>query len=106
MARAGECIARLALAVAPHSRKVLVFAKPYRAYLLALVLMGALVAVFDVSFPLITGSLIDHLQRHEQSPAANPRIAGVRSDQSDYGRDPRPWRRWSKRRRNSAPEWH
>ncbi len=47
-------------------RKVLAFARPYKQKLLALSLMGALVAVFDVSLPLITSSIIDSLQRYEQ----------------------------------------
>ena len=54
-------------------RKILVFARPYRKLLIALASMGGLVAVFDVSFPLITGSIIDHLKLHETS-GANPRI--------------------------------
>src|SRR5689334_2882436 len=50
-------------------RKVLAFARPYRGLLIGLALMGALVAVFDVAFPLITGSLIDGLERHERTGA-------------------------------------
>jgi ATP-binding cassette subfamily B protein len=54
-------------------RKVLVFARPYRNYLLGLAGMGALVAFFDVAFPLITGALIDGLYRHAAT-GANPHI--------------------------------
>src|SRR4051812_33717396 len=54
-------------------RKVLVFARPYRGYLLGLAGMGALVAMFDAAFPLITGSLIDGLYRHSNT-GANPHI--------------------------------
>lgn len=48
-------------------RKVLVFARPYNKKLLALSLMGALLAVFDVSLPLITSSIIDSLREYEQT---------------------------------------
>ncbi|HEY7090462.1 MAG TPA: ABC transporter transmembrane domain-containing protein, partial [Tepidisphaeraceae bacterium] len=48
-------------------RKVFVFAKPYRKLLIALGSMGALVAVFDVTFPLITGSLVDSLMAHDKT---------------------------------------
>ncbi len=50
-------------------RKVLAFARPYRKLLTTLGSLGALVAVFDVGFPLITASLIDSLQRHEMTGA-------------------------------------
>jgi ATP-binding cassette subfamily B protein len=50
-------------------RKVLLFARPHRNYLIALGSMGALVAIFDMAFPLITGSIIDGLYRHEQTGA-------------------------------------
>jgi ATP-binding cassette subfamily B protein len=46
-------------------RKILVFAKPYRKLLIALASLGALVAFFDAAFPIITGSVIDGLYRHE-----------------------------------------
>ena len=50
-------------------RKILSFARPYKNYLIALGSMGALVAIFDMAFPLITGSIIDGLYRHEQTGA-------------------------------------
>ena len=50
-------------------RKILQFARPYKRYLVALGSMGALVAIFDMAFPLITGSIIDGLYRHEQTGA-------------------------------------
>ena len=54
-------------------RRILAFARPYRRHLTALVGMGMLVAVFDVSFPLITGHLIDALRAHETT-GQSPRI--------------------------------
>jgi ATP-binding cassette subfamily B protein len=54
-------------------RKILVFARPYTKLLVALGSMGALVAVFDVMFPLITGSIIDGLYARERS-GADPRL--------------------------------
>ena len=50
-------------------RKVVVFARPYRKYLVRLVMVAAIVAFFDISFPLIVGSIIDALYRHSQTGA-------------------------------------
>jgi ATP-binding cassette subfamily B protein len=50
-------------------RKIFVFARPYKKYLIALGSMGALVGVFDISFPLITGAIIDSLTEHGRSGA-------------------------------------
>ena len=54
-------------------RKILVFARPYTKLLVALGSIGALVAVFDVRFPLITASIIDGLYKREQT-GADPRL--------------------------------
>lgn len=54
-------------------RKVFAFARPYRKHIAALMAMGGLVAVFDVTFPLITSSLIDSLVAQEKT-GADPRI--------------------------------
>src|SRR5829696_7111366 len=51
-------------------RKVMVFARPYRKLLIRLILMGGLVAIFDIAFPVIIGSLIDSLYRREQTGAS------------------------------------
>src|SRR5882762_7634973 len=40
-------------------RKVIVFARPYRRWLLALSILGAMCAICDVTLPIITGRLID-----------------------------------------------
>jgi ATP-binding cassette subfamily B protein len=48
-------------------RKILQFSRPYKRHLIALGSMGALVAIFDMAFPLITASIIDGLYRHEQT---------------------------------------
>jgi len=50
-------------------RKILVFARPYKRLLAALGSMGALVAVFDICFPLITGAIIDSLAQHGRTGA-------------------------------------
>src|SRR5256885_1998057 len=50
-------------------RKILVFARPYRKLLIALVALAGLVACFDISFPLIVGSIIDGLYRREATGA-------------------------------------
>lgn len=54
-------------------RKVLVFARPFRSHLITLASLGFAVAIFDVLFPLITGSLIDSLRASEQT-GTSPRI--------------------------------
>ncbi|WP_428938743.1 ABC transporter ATP-binding protein [Fontivita pretiosa] len=50
-------------------RKVLMFARPYRKHLTVLAMLGALVGVFDISYPLITGGVIDSLRAHEKTGA-------------------------------------
>lgn len=50
-------------------RKILVFARPYRGLLIGLCVVAAIVAIFDLAFPLITGSIIDHLQQHQATGA-------------------------------------
>lgn len=55
-------------------RKILVFARPYKRLLVALGSMGALVAVFDICFPLITGAIIDSLANHGKT-GADPHLS-------------------------------
>jgi len=48
-------------------RKVLMFARPYRRHLTVLAILGALVGVFDITYPLITAAVIDSLRAHEKT---------------------------------------
>ncbi|CAN5583727.1 ABC transporter ATP-binding protein [soil metagenome] len=50
-------------------RKVLVFARPYRKLLKALIAVAGVVALLDISFPLIVGWIINGLYRQEQTGA-------------------------------------
>jgi ATP-binding cassette subfamily B protein len=54
-------------------RKILQFARPYRASLLGLMSLGIVVAFFDLFFPLLTGWIIDSLRAHEAT-GADPHI--------------------------------
>src|SRR4051794_30028 len=54
-------------------RKILTFARPYKKHLLFLATFGGLVGVFDMSFPLINGSIVDALRAHEKT-GADPHI--------------------------------
>src|SRR4051794_16421426 len=57
-------------------RKILAFGRPYKKLLIGLMLMGGVVAFFDISFPLIVGSIIDSLYRREAT-GADPHL-GIR----------------------------
>jgi ATP-binding cassette subfamily B protein len=54
-------------------RKILTFARPYKKHLLFLATFGGLVGVFDMSFPLINGAIVDALRAHEKT-GADPHI--------------------------------
>jgi ATP-binding cassette, subfamily B, bacterial len=54
-------------------RKILQFARPYRAHLVWLSGLAVVVAFFDLFFPLLTGWLIDSLRAHDAT-GADPHI--------------------------------